>query len=154
VQIPLAGIQAPRTESFEGVIEVDVPGGLFPGNMYGAPPAGTVFPSGLKFVSPDPNPSTGTELVIGDFQTGTGGGEYLLVNNGLVDSPANLRTGSAFAGGGIYRKQFEFVFEFPTPVKSFGLYASAALGFVQDGTISLTSIDFNDTPIETITESN
>jgi hypothetical protein len=143
VQIGLAAMQSPITESFEGHVGVDFPGGLF-GQNYGAPPAGFVFDSGLVFVSPDPNDAVGgTQLIVGDY-AGTPPPTYGLDDNGAVDDPADIASGTAFAGTGT-QTVGPIVFEFPLAVRRFGLFASVDV----DDPLTLTAFDADGLVIET-----
>jgi hypothetical protein len=147
----LEDFQSSQIETFDGVLGVNVSAGLLNGGMWGAPSAGLVLPSGLKFVLPDPNPPEGSDFMIGDFLFNSGGGRYGLIDNGSVRSAADLRGGTSLAGaGGNEPKSFEFTFEFPNPVRRFGVFGSAALGGAHDGMVYLTSIGVGGGTIETI----
>ncbi len=147
--ISLGDIAHPVIEPFEGIIGVTVPPGLFSGGMYGAPPAGLTLPSGLIFVEPDPNPPDGQLFIIGDYLFGDGG--YGLLDNGFIVSPADLRSGTAFAGAGApFIADYVFKFEFPLPALNFGVFASAST-FKGDPDITLTTYTPSGALIESFT---
>ena len=132
--IDLEDITAPDIETFEGVLAVIVKHTLFMG-FVGPPPAGTVLPSGLEFVSPDPNPF---HFFICDYRTGDG--SFGLCDNGTIEGSADLLSGTAFAGtGGAIDGVHAFRFEFPTPVANFGVFASAC--DLNGGLVTLTTFD-------------
>ena len=142
VQIELAAMQSPITEDFEGHVGVDFPGGLFT-QSYGAPPAGFVFASGLVFVSPDPNDPAGNQLILGDF-AGAPAPSYGLDSNGEVDDAGDLASGTAFAASGT-ETVGPIVFQFPVPVRRFGLFASVD----NDAPLTLTAFDVDGGVVET-----
>lgn len=150
--ITLGDISSPVIEPFEGIIGVDVPPGLFSGAMFGAPPAGFVMPSGLKFIFPDPNDPKGADFIIGDYLFDQGGGLYGLLENGSISSPADLRSGTAYAAAGApFDPLWVFRFEFPIPAVDFGVFASASLGDGASGEVTLTTFDLDGAFIESFT---
>ncbi len=144
--ITLGDIDSPQIEDFEGIIGVTVPAGLFSGGMYGAPPANVPLPSGLTLTFPDPNLPSGTDFIIGDYLFDGGGGVYGVGANGLIASPADLHSGTAFAGAGV-GGGFIYTFEFPVPVVNFGMFASAG----GTGQLTLTTFTPAGAQIESIT---
>ncbi len=154
--ITLGDIESPQVEDFEGIIGVTVPAGLFSGGMYGAPPANVPLPSGLTLIFPDPNSPKGTDFIIGDFLFDSGDGGYGLGGTDIT-SPADLHSGTAFAGAGV-DGGFIYTFEFPMPVSDFGMFAAAATPqitlttFTPDGA-QIESITFNTIPVP-LTDSN
>ncbi|MCH8851070.1 MAG: hypothetical protein IID41_00295 [Planctomycetes bacterium] len=147
--ITLDDIDSPQIEDFEGIIGVTVPPGLFSGGMYGAPPANVPLPSGLTLTFPDPNPPTGTDFIIGDYLFDGGGGTYGL-GGGSISSPADLHSGTAFAGAG-EGGGFIYTFEFPVPVVDFGMFAATVTGQLTLTTFTpagaqIESITFNTIP--------
>jgi hypothetical protein len=121
----LSDLTSPTMESFEGVIGVSVPAGLFSGAMYGAPPAGFTFASGLTFVSPSPNSFSGADFIIGDYTADLGGGVYGLGSNANIFSPSDLHSGTAFAGAGDDGVK-TYGFTFPSPVSIVGTFVSSS----------------------------
>lgn len=145
---------SPTVESFEGVVGVSVPRGLFSGGMYGAPPTGFVLGSGLTLVGPSPNPSNGADFIIGDFNANSGGGGYGLLENGNISSPADLKSGTAFAGAGNPVAPVNtFSFSFPFPVNLVGTYVSSVnpTGPSPSVPVTLTIYDSSSTVIESHT---
>lgn len=116
--IGLGDIASPRVERFEGVVGVDVPGDLF-GGAFGDPPTGYRFASGLVLVSPDPNVGS---FIVGDFRVGEA--VYGLGSNGVIESIADLRSGSAFACAG-RETGGTFRFRFPSATGAWGVFISS-----------------------------
>jgi hypothetical protein len=93
--------------------------------MYGAPPAGLTLPSGLVFVSPNPNPPN-RGFIIGDYKFNAGFGGYGLGTNGFISSPADLHSGTAFAASESGTALTSTItFRFPFPVDKVGAFVSS-----------------------------
>lgn len=126
-----ADIMNPAIEDFEGYTGIDIPASGF-GPLYGLPPTGFVFDSGLVLTGPSPNTDDG--LVIGDNTTyGCCGGSV---------GPGNIISGTAFAADGNPAGAIH-TFAFPAPTSAFGLY------FVSNTDITLTAYDNVGSIIET-----
>lgn len=118
---------SPVIESFEGIVGSLFPSGLWAGGMYSNVPDGAILPSGVRVRYGN----AVTDLFpIGDFVANEGGGQYIVgtdySNNGVVRSPADIVSGTAFAGaGGWYN---EFIFELPFETHRIGLFVVGEVG--------------------------
>ncbi len=123
-------------ETFEGLVGIEVP--AIPGMGAGLPSAGLMLPSGIVFVSPDPNPPVSTPgLILGEFNEGPF--VYDLVANGIIQSPAELRSGTGFAGVWEDGGNAVLRFSFPIPVTNLGFFASSLLDGVEPLSVTLTA---------------
>jgi len=146
--INLQDIASPLIEPFEGILGVTVRPDLSNG-FCGAPRSGLVLPSGLTFVSPDPNPSQNELFIICDYLLGNG--TYDLCDNGVIVGPADLHSGTAYAGAaGIVGESHAYGFEFPIPAADFGVFVSACT-FFSGAEVTLTTFDPGGQFIEAVT---
>lgn len=146
--INLQDIASPLIEPFEGVLGVTVRPDLFNG-FCGVPRSGLVLPSGLTFVSPDPNPSQSDLFIICDYLLGNG--TYGLCDNGVIVGPADLHSGAAYAAAaGTIGESHAYGFEFPIPAADFGVFVSACT-FFSGAEVTLTTFDPGGQFIEAVT---
>jgi hypothetical protein len=146
VPITLGDFTSPTVETFEGVV---APASSLYGAGFRVPATGFTFSSGLTLSIPSPNPADGSGFLVGDFAQGSAG--YGLSSNGTISSPADLRSGTSYAGTGSSMVPLAVGFHFPSPVNLVGLFASTVSEDGVESPLVFTLFDTSDSLIGSVT---